>query len=1259
MSAQGTVFPAFIRAEYDGSSSGFAEFDATASHTLGRVSSRMQRFAADSAEVGRALKAALSNGEDLSLGRVDVGVGQLRNLAAQAKLTEATLSEMLGAARTLAVSTGDTSEATRIYLAALEAQTVEARNNVAATVAQVTAHERLQAEIDKSAGSNRALISAFNEVERGTDRYQARVRELISQVDGAALAEQAFRREVEFANRALANGDITQQQHTSRLTQLNAQMRINSESTRAQRFAYVQLGQQMQDAAIQAQMGVNPLIILTQQGSQAAYAMIGLGGRIGWVAEKLAGPWGAAVLGATTALGLLYGSMSKTSSETDRARSSNIDFSNSLTASIGLVGNYTNAIDQLTNATRSLINTQALMIDNTRAFSQNAASQLRTELSSLDAEISRIRGNQNPVLDFLFTNTDNFRLPVLQDRRAEIQKQLNQVNEALASAQTAYEARRADEAADPMAAARGRIQRERALLEQRREFTIRGNGVPLADSGIQTISEADFQREMTLLRQRENALGKKDNSARDAERAARAMDRLRESGEDASKKIANITDRFSDIQPEVAAADRALRELNDLATDFALKKPPNYAAIQQQLAAAQAAVEKYRNDALNKPMKDYLDQAAQAAAIDDLIMQGKDGQAQALRDAIALQQKQKRLSEDDLQTVLNTVQAERQRAREMEKIQQKQQAYLQAVSGVRSAISGGIAGAITGQGGNILKGIEDSLANLFATRLTDRLFGGIFDSLETAIRGGAEDVRDAGDALTLVLRDLGKDITAVRREITGETGGGTVNVPPANDNGEGPDIVVTGRRVLKTDPYTALGNELTRLLDRHLDKLGKFFSEHSDAMGVGVLSGQVLLGSSNSKIGSAVGGALGEAVGEKIGKKMTGILGDAMGPLGTIAGGLLGGLVGGLFTKKNYGSAVITGGSASDIVSSGTNGGRAQQAGTLANSVQQALANIADQFAVGVGAFNVSIGTYKDKYRVNTTGGAKMGGSSNNAAYGIVDFGDDASAAIAYAVLDAIKDGALDGRRAGTKRLLTANDDINVGLSKALKFEQVFKDLKRYTDPVGAALDEVNNKFRLLKDIFKEAGASAQELADLQDLYGREREDALKQVTEQLTGGLKSLLSELTTGDSGLSLRERLANAQAEYDPLAARVAAGDQSAYDAYSDAARTLLDIKRQIEGSGEGYFATLDQIVAMTKGAITAEEAKINAATGGATPFDTTPIVNATEQQTQAIIAGLGPWLAQIAANTNDLPALASGTGGARRIGAYTDLGRVANF
>lgn len=395
-------------------------------------------------------------------------------------------------------------------------------------------------------------------------------------------------------------------------------------------------------------------------------------------------------------------------------------------------------------------------------------------------------------------------------------------------------------------------------------------------------------------------------------------------------------------------------------------------------------------------------------------------------------------------------------------------------------------------------------------------------------------------------------------------------------------------------------------------KAGKKFSK---ALG-GAQTGSMIadlsqsLGLGGSRTGAQIGGAIGSFIPI---------------PGGDIIGSIIGSIVGGLFKKTKRGVATLTTGPDGVAVGSvsGNSASRREAASSAGNSISDALNRIAEQLGGSAnGPLSVSIGVRKNSYRVDTTGQGRTKGA------GVLDFGQDQEAAIRAAILDAIQDGVITGISQGAQRLLRSGKDLERQIQKALDFEGVFKRLRALKDPVGAAIDELDKEFARLRSIFTEAGASAAEFAQLEELYGLERAQAIKEAGERLTGSLRSLLDDLTINNEALSLRDRLSAAQARYDPLAARVRAGDTTAYDDYAQAARDLLAIQRDIYGSQPDYFRLLDEVTALTTASISAQDALIAAASGASGPFadaaggafEPQPVVSAITDQTGALVAGL---------------------------------------
>lgn len=321
--------------------------------------------------------------------------------------------------------------------------------------------------------------------------------------------------------------------------------------------------------------------------------------------------------------------------------------------------------------------------------------------------------------------------------------------------------------------------------------------------------------------------------------------------------------------------------------------------------------------------------------------------------------------------------------------------------------------------------------------------------------------------------------------------------------------------------------------------------------GIGMMAGSLVGGSGTAnQIGSGVGGILGGIAGEAFkggitniatsafGKTLGSAIGTAVPVIGNILGGIAGNLIGGLFGGgSKYGGVSLSG---SGISTFGNNGEREGAAGTLGNSVMDGLQRIADQLGATVGNFSTSIGVYKDEFRVNTTGASKVGGYSGSAAenerkYRLYNFGQDEAAAVAFALADAIKDGAIQGLSAASQALLNKGGDLEAQLNKVLQFEGVFSELERMKNPAEAATKQLEAEFAQLKQVFQEAGASAEQYAQLEELRGLKLAELAQQTAgvDDITNRRRELEIELMTAQGNIMGAVAAARAQelAELDP--------------------------------------------------------------------------------------------------------------------------------
>lgn len=1004
------------------------------------------------------------------------------------------------------------------------------------------------------------------------------------------------------------------------ITALSGSNVVAIRSTNAHRQAQMMLGQQMQDTAIMMQLGMNPLMIITQQGTQAAFALSQMGGRAAAVGRFLSSPWTAALMIAGTALSTLMVKADNTADALEKVKFS----SDAVGDAQGILGA---AID----ITTGKISTQrqeliALAIAQAKVGAiqaQAKAIELRREVQTLQDPTTEFSGGMGGGL--------NIRRVDAGARGAISQSFLAGEIDTKTAIQRLDNLRKAGALTDE------------AFAEAAKS---------VASLGIELANSKTFEAAERLLTgvgtKSDRGLLLKPKTTRTPKPKA---DTLAEFGETSAERIKRINEAF-DQQPRlIDRAAQASRELDSIIADLEKRKPANYNDLIKQATAAKDVVQ----DGLVRPYDELIDRQREQLTIGELVLQGRNSEAEALREILGIQRDMGPIDAARRQTIIDNTAALEAQGKSMARLQAEQEAFLSASSGIKNALHQSIADIRTqgvGALGGLVNNVMNTFDNLFADVVTEQLFGDIFRGLDKEITA-ASGIKSASEIVEEALGKLATstgnvslamsqaaDVIAGKPAVANDNGaavpvaGGTPNITQAAD--QIVDIVVSGRKAMP-NPETFLGGLASKLFrgfptEDLAKETGKHVGVAISGAAYGQIAGGLILGGNNSRIGSAIGGILGKEAGDALGKMAGGALGklgkltEAFGPLGSIAGGILGGALGGLLTSKPKGSAQIGAAMDGDLTVTGVTGNKASAMDAAKKSGSQVVTQvqqIADALGGKVDASrgSVSIGVSGDSYHVDTSGQGRLKKSQ-----GGFDFNDDYEAAVQFATMDLIKDGVITGLRASTQRLIQAAEDLNSGLQKALDFEGVFTRLKAYKDPVGAAMDTLDKEFSRLKKIFEEAGASSAEYAELEELYGIERATAVREAGEKVTASLKSLFDELTLTNDARSLRDRLVEAQAQYSPLAQRVAAGDTSAYDDYSDIARTMLDLQRQISGSGTDYFKLLDEVTALTKTRIDSETNIASIAAARESLFSTSessmaPMVSATETQTAILKNELG--------------------------------------
>lgn len=1062
-------------------------------------------------------------------GSLDLGVGQYKAAADAAAMHARGLREVADAARRVADS-DPLSPALRRQAQAASAAALEADKLSREAAKQALNMDRLQGELDQTASSTQRLASA----QRG-------------------------------------------------MVAANA----------GSRQAYVGMGQQIADVAIQAQMGTNAFVILGQQGSQLAYQLTGAGGAAGRVATFFAGPWGAALLGAVSIAGLLATKLGDTAAAAD-----NVKFATSaMSDAQSILGN-------VMDITTGRINTQnAALI--ALAQAQILVAQVQAKRRAAEAR-SGVQGIQDREFQFSASFGPGFSVKRRDIDARDVISQ--QVLSGEMSAKTAVE--RLDN-----------LRLAGKITES--QFTTAAEAV--ANLGVELENLKVYEDAGKLL----NGTGGRNllKPKKEKRSGKTGMDKA-EFGRDASDKVANIADQFSDAPSLLQRQAAALRELADIQTDLEKRRPPKLDEYLAQLAQARKIVE----GSLSKPFADILATAREQAAVDDLLIDGRELEADILGRTLTLAKQKGGVTQAEVEAIAEIVTQERLRSIEIDRQRQKQAEQLALIDQTKANLRDTVGELLNGKGigaiGNLVSRQFDGYVSSLTDQLSESLFGNTFR--EQRLKAlGLDKVDEAGKAMASSIIATAKELDVLRDSARGASSAVAGKV--ANDNRAFPDsgfgqmavaiaeaqsgITVNGRKQITAgDLVKALGKEVFG------EKLAKDIGNAVESAMLGAAYGQAgaglvaSLGVKTSRTGGLAGGALGEAAFKKLAPEMFKKLGDFAGPLGSIAGGIVGGIVGGLFKKTPKGNVTITGSGVS------TSGSKSVQGGlnSLGSGIQSSIARIAEQLNGDVGNYSVGI---RQKGKSFYVGGQK--------------FADEASASQA-ALLGAIQNGAVQGIKAGAQRLLSAGKDLDAQLQKAVKFQSVFDRLDAFKNPTGAAINSLNREFGSLIKIFNEAGASAQELASLEELYGLERAKVIKEASDSLTGSLKSLIEDLTKGDSGLSLRDRLSNIRADFNPLANTIRSGGTVDYDRFSELARQLIDVQRQISGSQTDYFSTFDEVLALSRQALSGQENVVSIGSNTGSPFSgdaapsniATPIVGAIGQMSGDIVAGLAAVQAQIA-------------------------------
>lgn len=378
----------------------------------------------------------------------------------------------------------------------------------------------------------------------------------------------------------------------------------------------------------------------------------------------------------------------------------------------------------------------------------------------------------------------------------------------------------------------------------------------------------------------------------------------------------------------------------------------------------------------------------------------------------------------------------------------------------------------------------------------------------------------------------------------------------------------SGMQDISKNLSTALGP--SSKFGQMLGKAGGIFGQASDGAAMGQQTAQIMkaLGVKKfSTMGAEIGGAAGNVIG-------TAIAGPIGGMIGSILGSLAGGFIGGALKKPKFASATITD-VYSDVKAKGDGADQKGQANQMARGVQDGILQVATALGAQIGAFAVSIGVDKNgDYVVDTLGRGRLKSGDNNTP----EF-KTAEEAMAFAIVDAIRDGALKGLSAATDRVMktVTTSNLNKLIQAAQTYEGLMQSVAMLADPAKATFAQFLKGWELTMSNLKGAGYTYDELIALTVVFA----DQQKKILEELTAGYRAFLEELTMGpNSGKTVFQQFQDAMAAFTTLQA----SGTYTQDQFTQAGQRVFDLARQVYGTATPEFEAIKaQLVAATQAAI----------------------------------------------------------------------------
>lgn len=1080
-----------------------------------------------------------------------------------------------------------------------------------------------------------------------------------------------------------------------------------------QRVGFQQLGYQAGDFFTQIASGGNAFIALAQQSQQAVGALQMMGGAgtatTGVMARLIGvmgGPFGIALGVAIPIIGILASKLFESADATSAAE----------TATRGLAssqGELADFIDIATGKIRAQI-TQLQILGQVRA-QQGNIDTLRGEFGAESRNLAALTSDafvRRSVLGFRIRDTRSSGGLGFESVGGADAGAVAALNRRLLS-DTSFTAEQYNAAFQAIATRNprlrgiaGEVEQSAIRLANLRGGISRGEALQRAFQGDASAEDRSLLGLSPLRAERSGGSGSGGRRSRtgSGEAAARRATRLNEQDTDWARStedaIARINDRWGEQPTLIQQADDAQRRLNatiEEAQDRLARRgigAAEAAALRDRISEAEAALQSVASGR-DRPFHEMIDASGRALAINRLIVDGREDEADVLRRILDLQDRMGPLTEAQRATIAGIV-AEEQRVNDL--LDQRESilgAYQQSIGDLRGAITDLLSG---GGAGGFFDSLRANVRRLRGELLTERLFGPQLRQLEREIRAGAittglEPHVDAlgsqvdGTAAALAdvesaARGAANALSAGRTGAPGDPFQASRSIAPGTDiaaslanfstawfanfreaiaRGEDPnarDIVVTGERratlgaMDPNDYISRMAAVITRPLILGLEELdGRLGTRLASGIGgavTGAVDGYLRAGVPGGLLGGVgalnLGGLSSLAKtglqGAEYGGQIA-ALGKGLGIKTSTTGGQFGGALGaasGIPGGQLIGSILgsVVGGllkkTPKGTLSITQDGSSYAGSGKLRESLTNAGSGIGDALQSIAEQLGAGVGSFSGSIRQK---GKKVYANGARVA--------DLDAAANKVLADALTGGGLTGISGAVRKALGSTGDVDKAVREALKVQQV-------EDLLGGLGSALERQFRTFETQAKERARIAEQYGfDVVAIEAKNAEDRARiadQILTERVGSLRDLLSDISIGDlfEGTA-DDRRAALLAEIAKATGDAEAGKDGAAARLADLQRRLISTSREAYGTAGNEYAsdrantisTAERIIALENERVKAAQ---DAAIGTKAAVETN---NALTSESNDLLARIAASLDQLAMANILLPnASASGIG-----------------